>query len=193
MKVTVRILSVVLLAGLLAPGAARAQGFVSASVGTAFGTPFEDCGSIADCQVRRSSYGFTVGLITSVFGTELEVTHTPQFLGKSDVLKDQSVTTVMQALVLKLPTGPVQPYGVVGFGVLHTSVKFDTAAFTSLRDSSLAWVVGGGVQVMPSRHVGLRAELRHYRPTGGFEIPALSLKSTTFDYSRASVGLLVRF
>jgi len=164
MNVTTRALCLALLTLVLAPGLARAQGFVGGSIGSVFGTPLE-----------------------------LEVTHTPKFLGESDILKDQSVTTVVYDVLVKLPSGPVQPYGLVGVGVLHTSVDFERAVFTSMRDSSLVWTVGAGVLVFPSRHIGFRGEVRHFRPTGDVEIPGLSVGSTTLSFSRVSAGLIARF
>ena len=193
MNVTARALCLALLTLVLAPGLARAQGFVGGSIGSVFGTPLDECGTIATCENRRSSVGFTVGALGRMFGTELEVTHTPKFFGESDILKDQSVTTVVYDVLLKLPNGPVQPYGLVGLGVLHTSVDFERAVFTSLRDSSLVWTVGAGLLVFPGRHVGIRGEVKHFRPTGDFEIPGLSVGSSTLSFSRVSAGLLVRF
>ncbi len=67
MKVIARFLYLTLLMVVLAPGAARGQGFVGGSIGSVFGTPLDDCGAIATCGNRRASVGFTVGALGNIF------------------------------------------------------------------------------------------------------------------------------
>ena len=190
MTLVCRVLVLAALAAVLVPDAARAQGFVGASVGSSLGAPLDDC---AACDSGRPSVGFNVGVMAGVFGTELEVTHTPSFFGPDSGLTDQTVTTVMQSVMLKRAAGVLQPFAIGGLGVMHAAAVVDGSSEPGFRESSLVWNLGGGLLVFPVQHVGLRAELKYFRPVKAFDIPGLSLSDTTLQFSRASLGFFVRF
>jgi len=175
------------------PDGARAQGFVSPSIGFNFGDNVAGCEDIDDCEVRRVGYGVGIGYLGSLFGFEQEITYSPAFFGDSAVSDGGAVTTIMSNLMLALPLGPVRPYGAVGLGAIRTSVDFDLADTVRFRDAGLGWVLGGGVVLLPSDHFGVRADIRHYRGTDDFEIPGVPLSGSPLDFSRASASIVLAF
>lgn len=176
-----------------AAGEARGQGFISPSIGFNFGGEVTGCESVSDCEVRRAGYGVGVGYLGRLFGFEQEITYTPDFFGDGAVSSGSAVTTIMSNLLVALPLGPVRPYGAVGLGAMRTSVDFDLADTVGFRDSGLGWTLGGGVILLPTEHVGVRADIRHFRGTGDLTIPLVSLDESTLDFSRASASIVIRF
>ncbi|MGE0815930.1 MAG: outer membrane protein [Vicinamibacterales bacterium] len=110
-----------------------------------------------------------------------------------------NITTYMGNLVVRAPTGPIQPYASAGVGVVRVTgdvkVPFvGTLVSASARDA--AWNLGGGVYVMPSENFGLRADLRHFQTSDVTweDITGLNdLPLPKFDFWRATVGLTVKF
>ena len=182
-----------LVAFLAAPGAARAQGFISPSIGSVFASDFADCQSLSDCETRRSGYGVGIGYLGTLFGFEQEITYTPTFFGESAVSNENSVTTIMSNLLLALPLGPVRPYGMVGLGAIRASADFDLVETVRLKDSGLGWVLGGGLMVLPTQHLGVRADIRYFRGTGDLEAAGFSFEGSPLSFSRASASVVVRF
>jgi opacity protein-like surface antigen len=181
------------LAVLAAGGEARAQGFVSPSVGFNFGGDVTNCESVSDCEVRRAGYGVGLGYLGRLFGFEQEVTYTPRFFGESGLAGESAVTTIMSNLLVALPLGPVRPYGTAGVGAMRTSVDFDIGDTVSFRAAGLGWTLGGGVMVLPTQRFGLRVDVRHYRGTDDLEFPVIALGGSTLDFSRASAAAVIRF
>ncbi len=186
-------LGLILLVAMLTPGTARAQGFISPSIGFNFGSQFADCHSVSDCQTHRVGYGAGLGYLGTLFGFEEELTYTPTFFGDSSVSSQNSVTTLMSSLLVALPFGPVRPYGAIGLGTIRTSADFNLVDTVRFRDSGLGWVIGGGVMIFPTEHVGVRGDIRHYRGTHDLNLPGLSLQGSPIDFSRASASLVFRF
>ena len=186
--------TVILGLGMLASaGDARAQGFVSPSIGFNFGDHVPGCEEFDDCEVRRAGYGVGIGYLGSLFGFEQEITYSPSFFGDSAVSDGGTVTTIMSNLLLALPLGPVRPYGTAGLGAIRTSVDFDLGDTIRFRDAGLGWVLGGGVLVLPTEHFGLRADVRYYRGTDDFEILGVPLDGSPLAFSRASASVVIAF
>lgn len=111
---------------------------------------------------------------------------------------DANVTTYMGNLVVRAPTGPIQPYASAGVGVVrvtgNVSVPFINIVSASAQD--VAWNVGGGVYLLPSETFGFRADVRRFQ-TGDVsweDITGLGdLPLPKFDFWRATVGLTIKF
>jgi len=188
-----RVLGLLAVAVCLAPATARAQGFISPSIGFNLGGDVTDCESIGNCEVRRTGYGVSLGYLGSLFGFEEEIVYTPTFFGESEVSGSNAVTTIMSNLLLALPLGPVRPYGTVGAGAMRTSVDFDLIDTARLRDAGLGWVLGGGVMLLPTERFGVRVDLRHYRGTSDLALPGFTVEGSPLDFSRASASAVIRF
>jgi opacity protein-like surface antigen len=183
----------VLLIAMLTPATAQAQGFVSPSIGFNFGSQFADCHSVSDCQTHHVGYGVGLGYLGTLFGFEEELTYTPTFFGSSSASSTNSVTTLMSSLLVALPLGPVHPYGTIGLGSIRTSADFNLVDTVHFRDSGLGWVIGGGLMIFPTEHIGVRGDIRHFRGAHNLDLPGLSISGSPMDFSRASASLVFRF
>lgn len=112
---------------------------------------------------------------------------------------DAALTTYMVNAVVRAPTGPIQPYGSAGVGLVRVSgdldIPFIGSVFTATA-SDVGWNLGGGVYIMPADHFGIRADLRRYQ-TGDLDWEDITgvgdLPLPKFDFWRASVGLTFKF
>jgi opacity protein-like surface antigen len=104
----------------------------------------------------------------------------------------------MPAVIVGVPIGGqqglgIRPYATAGVGMVRRTLNF--SGFDVFDGSDLAYTLGGGVMGYFSDHVGLRADYRYLR---NFEVDDVSLTDVdfsrgSFDFSRASVGVLFRF
>lgn len=112
---------------------------------------------------------------------------------------DTSITTYMGNLVLRAPTGPIQPYGSIGAGVIRASgdVTIPLIGTVFSEDAqSYAWNVGGGVYVLPTPHLGFRADVRRFQ-TGDIDWEDITgigdLPLPQFNFWRGTVGVTFKF
>ena len=110
-----------------------------------------------------------------------------------------NLTTYMANLVLRVPTGPIQPYGSAGVGLVRVTGDINVPFFGNVVSASaqdVAWNVGGGVYLLPSPNVGLRADLRRFQ-TGDVNwediVDIGDLPLPKFDFWRATAGITVKF
>ncbi len=112
---------------------------------------------------------------------------------------EATLTTYMGNMVLRVPTGGVQPYASAGVGLARVTGRINVPFIGSALSASaadIAWNVGGGVYVLPSEHLGLRADVRRFR-TGDVQWDKIAgigdLPLPTFDFWRATAGLTITF
>jgi opacity protein-like surface antigen len=158
---SVRRLSVVFLfATLIALGSAQpahAQGFVSPFIGYNFGGD-AGCPSITNCDDKHVNYGVSFGALVKFIGFEVEIGYTPDFFGAIGDT-DTNVLTSMGNLMLAPRFGPIQPYGVIGAGLIRTSVSTNGVDNSQ---NKAGFDGGGGVMVFFNKHIGVRGEVRYY-------------------------------
>ena len=178
---------------------ARADGFVSPFLAVNFGG---DAGGTFNNNVTdrgRTAFGGNVGFMGGgIFGLELDVAYTKNFYGEGLVVGDNSLLTVMPAVIMGIPIGGqqglgVRPYATAGVGMIRRDLSIN--GFDVFDGSDLAYNLGFGVMGYFSDHVGLRADYKFFR---NFEVDDASLTNIdfhrgTFDFSRAGVGVLFRF
>ena len=112
---------------------------------------------------------------------------------------DATLTSYMGNMVLRLPTGPVQPYASAGVGVVRVTGNVDVpfvgkAVSASGRD--LGWNSGVGVYLFPSENFGFRADVRRFQTAevsweniagiGNVALPK-------FNFFRATAGITLKF
>jgi len=193
---TLPVLSIIVL---LAPAPpAAADGWVSGFIGTVFGGDAGNdfAGAIEDSS--KTSYGFTLGgMGGGIFGAELDVGYTPSFYGSSGLVDSSGVLTATGNLLLGVPiggqSGPgIRPYGTIGLGLLRRNVNF-VEGFENVDSNDFGYTIGGGVMGFFSDVFGIRGDYRYYRnfqkDDGGF----LGFDTGTFNFSRASVGIVLRW
>jgi opacity protein-like surface antigen len=173
-----------------APAVAHAQGFISPLIGYDFGGD-SGCPEVTDCEDRNLNLGVSFGNL-GLFGSELEIAYARDFFGEIPGVSS-SVLTVMGNLMVAPRFGPVQPYGVIGLGLIKTNVEFSTEDLLDFDNNHFGWDIGGGVIVFLGRHVGVRGDLRYFHAFRDFELLGITIGETKLDFGRASAGLVLRF
>ena len=187
---SLRIVLFVCVLSLAAPAAVDAQGFISPLIGYDFGGD-SGCPEVTDCEDRNLNLGVSFGNL-GLFGSELEIAYARDFFGEIPGVSS-SVFTVMGNLMVAPRFGPVQPYGVIGLGLIKTNVEFSTEDLLDFDNNHLGWDIGGGVIVFLGRHVGVRGDLRYFHAFRDLEILGIAIGETKLDFGRASAGLVLRF
>jgi opacity protein-like surface antigen len=179
------------LAALLTPAPAsadlRATGFVGAS------------------RINDTNKGTFGGAVTlgSLIGVEFDASRIS--LGTLDNVDvpgidvEANITTYMGNLVVRAPTGALQPYGSAGVGVARAtgSVRVPFLGnVVSASASDVAWNIGGGLYLFPTENLGIRADVRRFQ-TGNVTWEDIAnideLPLPQFDFWRATVGLTFKF
>ncbi len=134
-----------------------------------------------------------------VFGVELDLGYTPKFYtDTSAVVTKNNLLTVMPALILGIPIGGQKGVGACAFVRGRRGPdppRCELNNLTSISANDMGYTLGGGVMGFVSDHVGLRGDVRYFR---NFQVDELSLSGVdfeqgTFNFGRASLGLLLRF
>jgi opacity protein-like surface antigen len=196
MRLLVRIS--VLVCGLtLAASNARADVYISPFVGVYFGG---DAGGefIDEAEERdRLAWGFAAGgMRAGAFGAEIDVAYTSDFFGTE--IGDNSLLTIMPTAIIGIPLGGqrgpgLRPYATAGLGVIRRRINVGGA--NVLDDTDGAYSVGFGVMGFVATPVGFRADYRYFRNFSSdlIDLGNLEIRRGTFDFSRASAGIVFRF
>jgi opacity protein-like surface antigen len=189
------VLSIMLLAVAAAP--ARADGFVTPFYGFNFGGD-SNCAQATNCEDKRKNFGVSIGKMGTIFGAEEDISIAQDFFGKVPNV-DNSVFTLMSNVLIGVGAGPVQPYFLIGAGLIrpHTSSNLTNFDF---KNNLLGYDIGAGVNGYFSRHVGVRGDLRHFHALQDLDVPlvggiATQIFDTTqkLDFWRVSIGLSLRY
>ena len=192
-----RILATGLLLVALTPAAARADGFIVPFIGVNFGG---DAGqSLGDAvDAKRTDWGASFAWMGGgVFGLEGDIGYSPDFYGKND-LGGSSVLSLMGNLLLGIPFGGqsgfgFRPYGLVGVGVLRSDLE-SFGEIIGFDDTELTWDFGGGAMLFFGQHVGIRGDIRYFRSFSSVDFGPFEVgESDSVDYTRGSIGLVLRF
>jgi opacity protein-like surface antigen len=187
----IEIATMALAAWIAAPLSASAQEYVSPFIGYDFGGD-SGCPEITNCEDRNLNLGVSVGNLGNVLGSEIEFAYAKNFFGEIPGVSS-SVLTLMGNLMIAPRFGPAQPYFLIGLGLMKTHVEFSTASLLENSENHFAWDMGGGLMVFPSRHVGVRGEIRYFHAFQDLEIIGISIANTKLDYGRAAAGVVFRF
>ncbi len=167
-------------------------------------TPFAGV-SFFDEDNEKLVYGAGIAF-GGLIGIEAELGRTK--IGDVDVPStpidlEAHLTTGMVNLIVRLPTGPVQPYATGGVGIVRVSgdvtVPF-LGSVLSIKGQDFGMNVGGGLYVFPSENLGLRADVRYFRTIGDLTLDELAdigrdfdLPLPEFDFWRVTGGVTLRF
>jgi len=181
----------------LTPAAARADGLIVPFAGVNFGgNAGQSIGDGADAE--RLDWGVSFAWMGGgVFGFDGDIGYSPDFYGKTD-LGGSSVLSLMGNVLLGVPFGGqkgfgVRPYALVGIGVLRSDLE-SFADLVGTDNTEVAWDFGGGVMVFFGAHVGIRGDLRYFRTFGKVDFGPIEVgDSDAVDYTRGSIGLVLRF
>lgn len=166
-------------------------------------TPFAGV-SFLDDDNNNLSYGVGISL-GGLIGFEGEVGRTT--LGETPVIGQRlnieaGITTWMGNIVVRFPSGPVQPYFTGGLGLIRATSDLELASVAptlSLSGQTFGMNYGGGLYLFPSPSFGIRADVRYFRTIGelslddvddllGFDLPL-----PDFDFWRVTGGVTFKF
>ena len=181
----------------LTPAVALADGLIVPFAGVNFGgNAGQSIGDGADAE--RLDWGASFAWMGGgVFGFEGDIGYSPDFYGKTD-LGGSSVLSLMGNVLLGVPFGGqqgfgVRPYGLVGIGVLRSDLE-SFADLAGSDNTEVAWDFGGGLLVFFGAHVGIRGDVRYFRTFGKVDFGPIEVEdSEAVDYTRGSIGLVLRF
>ena len=174
-----------------APMPARADGFITPWVGSAFGS---------NIQNGQTTFGVSAGgMGGGIVGGEFDFGYSPSFFGNQSDFGRNTVIDAMANLIVGVPVGGqhgagIRPYVVGGAGLLRTQIDGGTIAHVSSSDNMFSWDAGGGVMGYFSDHVGLRGDVRYLR---GFSnvttnVSSIDLDGNQLHFWRASIGVVFR-
>ena len=91
--------------------------------------------------------------------------------------------------MLVVPAGPVQPYALVGLGLIRPHVEGVTSL--ALDKNAFGWDIGGGLTIFLTHSVGVRGDVRHVRTLQDVTLGLFS--NDQLDFWRGSAGVTLRF
>ena len=193
-------MTIAALALAIAPSAAYADGYFVPFIGANFGGNVGKPLSETVDERNRMTFGFGVGgMAGGIFGAEFDFGYTHNFYASDGtVVTKSNLITAMPALVIGIPIGGqsgagVRPYVLAGAGLLRRDLDFNT--LDSISENDWGYTLGGGVMGYFSDHVGLRGDLRYFRNFKAdiLEATDIDFERGTFNFGRASIGVLFRF
>jgi opacity protein-like surface antigen len=181
-------------AAVLAPTAARAEGYVSPWAGVNFGSSVDN---------GRSGFGVDAGAMGGgIIGGEVDFGYSPSFFGTQNDFGNNSVLNAMANVIVGVPIGGtygkgVRPYLVGGGGLIRMQIDGVNNANLFRPASSnnmFGWDAGAGVMGFFNDHIGLRGEIRYMRATHDMNsgINSIDLNGNKLHFWRPSIGVVFR-
>jgi opacity protein-like surface antigen len=180
----------------LAPMQARADGWVTPWIGSAFGSSFEN---------GRATFGVSAGgMGAGIIGGEVDFGYNPSFFGTDNDFGHNSVLNLMGNVIVGVPIGgtygkSVRPYVLGGVGLLRTQldgVSNATLFRPAASDNMFGWDLGAGVMGFFNDHIGLRGEIRYLRGTHDMNestgINSIDFNGNKIHFWRPSIGVVIR-
>jgi len=192
MRRTVKVLILTAVtAAVLAPSAARAEGYVSPWAGVNFGSSVDN---------GRSGFGVDAGAMgAGIIGGEVDFGYSPSFFGTQNDFGHNTVIDLMGNVIVGVPVGGthgagVRPYVTAGLGLIRTQIDGGTLARVSSSNNMFGWNAGAGVMGYFNEHVGLRGDVRYLR---GFKdtntgVTSIDLNGSQLNFWRLSAGVVIR-
>jgi hypothetical protein len=180
-----------LLAVLLAPRQARAQGFIAPFVGFDYGGD-SGCQTAGGCEDKNSNIGVAIGKMGNAVGFETDFGFARNFFGDVEG-QTSSVLTIMSNLMIIPKIGPVRPYVLGGLGLIKTHVELTAPALLETKNSSFGWDMGAGVMVLFGQHIGIRGDIRKISSFQERTILGITLSNEKLSFQRASAALVLAF
>ena len=177
----------------LAPVQARADGFVTPWVGSAFGSNIKN----GQTTLGVSAGGMGAGII----GGEADFGWSPSFFGTQSDFGNNTVMNLMGNLIIGVPIGGqhgagVRPYVVGGVGLIRSQI--DGGSLTNFAPAQstnmFGWDAGAGEMGYFSDHVGLRGDVRYLRAVSDLttNVRSIDINGDKLHFWRATVGVVFR-
>src|SRR4051812_35073549 len=180
------------IAVVLAPTQARADGFVTPWIGSAFGG--------SDIQNGRGTFGVSAGgMGAGIVGGEVDFGWSPSFFGTTSDFGSNTVMDLMGNVILGIPVGGthgsgVRPYVVGGLGLIRSQIDGGTVGNVSSSNNMFGWDAGVGVMGYFNQHIGVRGDLRYLRATSDLRsgVTSLDLSGSQLHFWRPTIGVVFR-
>jgi hypothetical protein len=171
---TIKVLIAIAVAVVAFERSASAQTMFTASIGNSFG---------GDAPSSKTAWAVALaGVGAHGIGAEIEFSETRDFFETPEGLSHGKVVSLMPALFVQVPIGPVRPYGIFGFGFLRQRTsESEGGLLANVTSDDVGFSVGGGVIVKFAAHAGVRADLRHFKVR----------TSDGFSFQRFLVGFVI--
>ena len=139
----------------------------------------------------RAVYGIAFGSLVPKAGAEIEFVYLPQ-LFETGVVSTSRAFSVMGDVFVGPTIGPVRVYGAIGVGDFYVNLSAPAADFSS---HYLTVNGGAGVAVFFGSHLGVRGDLRYFRPTGliADDLQQVGVDPEQLKFWRRTVGLTLKF
>lgn len=182
-----------LVAGMLLCGArsASAESFISPFIGYNFGGD-SGCPEISNCENKTRNLGIAFGSIGRVVGAEAEFSFIDNFFGETPG-QSSHVLTFMGNFMLAPKFGVIQPYGLIGLGLIKSHAEVTLGGLLESDNNHFGWDIGGGMIGYLGDHVGLRGDVRYFHAFQDLEILGLPIADTKLDFGRISGGVVFKF
>ncbi len=192
-------IAALLTAGLLFTAApARADGFVSPTIGVDFGGSAGGTLQGASNNSNKINVGAAAGWMgAGIAGVEEDFSFAPNFFGSGGTVDKTRVTTLMTNLILGVPVGGqhgpgIRPFASAGVGLINRNISF-VNGLNNFSNNDFGFDLGAGVMGYFSNNIGIRADYRYFRNFQTTDSNTIGLESGHFSFSRASLGVLFRF
>jgi opacity protein-like surface antigen len=170
---------------------ASAQAYISPFIGYNFGGN-SGCPEVSSCEDKRRNLGVAFGSIGSVFGSEAEFSYIDNFFG--DIPGTSShVLTFMGNVMFAPKFGVLQPYGLVGLGLIKTHAEVSLGGLLESDNNHFGWDIGGGVIGYFGDHFGVRGDLRYFHAFQDLELLGIPIADAKLDFGRLSGGVVFKF
>ena len=177
---------------LSAANQASAQAYISPFIGYNFGGD-SGCPEVDDCEDKTRNLGVSFGSLGSVLGSELEFSYIDSFFGETPGVSS-SVLTLMGNVMIAPKFGAVQPYGVIGVGLIKTHAETTVGGLLDSSNNHFGWDIGGGIIGFFGDHFGVRGDFRYFHAFQDLEILNLPIfDGEKLDFGRLSGGVVFKF
>jgi opacity protein-like surface antigen len=183
---------------LLTAAPARADGFVSPTIGVDFGGNAGDTLRGAANDSKKINFGAAAGWMgEGIVGVEEDFSYAPNFYGDGGTVDKTRVLTLMTNLILGVPVGGqhgpgIRPFASAGVGLIGRNITF-VNGLNNFSANDFGFDLGAGVMGYFSNNIGLRFDYRYFRNFQSTDSNTIGLEAGHFSFSRASLGVLFRF
>jgi opacity protein-like surface antigen len=207
-------LALLILGTVAAP--ARADWWLTPFTGVVFGGAANQfsLNDLDDEFEQRFNVGGSFGWRSShILGVELDVNFAPNFFQFTGGTNDfdlfdmnSSVRTITGNIVLQLPGdrfgSGFRPYVLAGLGSVRTQLRSESDVFDDITSDDTIYNFGGGFDMFPTEHVGLRIDARYFRgleslddedPIDDSPFFDQAIATDVFSFWRGTVGLTFRW
>lgn len=177
---------------------ARADGFVSPTIGVDFGGSAGGTLQGAANNGNKMNFGAAFGWMgAGIAGVEEDISYAPNFFGDGGTVDKTRVLTVMTNLILGVPVGGqhgpgIRPFVSGGVGLIGRNITF-VNGINNFSANDFGFDLGAGLMGYFSNNIGLRVDYRYFRNFQSTDSNTIGLESGHFTFSRASLGVLFRF